>query len=213
MCGCGGPSSAPATRAPVVASTGVTGVWRIVDAKNQLGQPYTGTVTITQRGKVFTVSRDTSAGTYSGMGLEDEGHLYVGWDAHGSPGTLVQHVQPDGTLTGRWTATDMLGMGAETWTGQRGEIAGTYAVAGRNASAGDYTGTVDVSRVGDVYYLVWHIGSGELLGVGLRAGDRFCVGWGSGTVGVVDYAFTGDHAQGRWADFREHGVGVENLSR
>ncbi|MBC7311867.1 MAG: hypothetical protein H5U11_05170 [Rhizobium sp.] len=58
---------------------------------------------------------------------------------------------------------------------------GSYSLVGRNPDSGEeYTGTVEVSRRGETYIVVWDIGGKESIGTGLGAKfvgeDRFEIG-------------------------------------
>ncbi|GLR22989.1 MULTISPECIES: hypothetical protein [Alphaproteobacteria] len=60
------------------------------------------------------------------------------------------------------------------------EPTGSYNVVGRNPDTDEnYTGTVEVSRHGETYVVVWNIGGKESIGTGIGArfaGDRFEMG-------------------------------------
>jgi hypothetical protein len=93
-------------------------------------------------------------------------------------------------------------------------IAGTYRIASAsNPGGSSYTGSVAITRSGDVYHLDWTIaGSPGYVGVGLHVGGVLGVGWStSGAPGVVVYKVDGGKLDGRWATGAASGVGTEVL--
>lgn len=93
-------------------------------------------------------------------------------------------------------------------------IAGTYRIAAAtNPGGGAYTGSVAITRSGDVYQLGWTIaGSPGYQGVGLHAGSVLGVGWSTGSApGVVVYKVHGGKLDGKWATGTSSHVGVEML--
>ncbi len=93
-------------------------------------------------------------------------------------------------------------------------IAGTYRIASAsNPGGGSYTGSVAITRSGDVYHLGWTIsGSTAYAGVALHVGSVLGVGWGvGGAPGVVVYKVDGGKLDGKWASGSGNGVGTEVL--
>lgn len=77
------------------------------------------------------------------------------------------------------------------------DLTGKYKCEGKNPQGGTYTGTVEIKKKGDVYYLSWAIGPAETYeGIGLLEGDVLAVSY---TGGVVAYKVEkGPKLVGRW---------------
>lgn len=96
-------------------------------------------------------------------------------------------------------------------------IGGRYDVQGSNPSGqgGGYTGTVDITQKGDVYYLYWHVGN-TYGGLGIRDGNTLAVSWANanlGIFGVVSYKIQPDGSlNGVWAIADSTGLGSELLT-
>lgn len=109
---------------------------------------------------------------------------------------------------------------------------GTYNVSGRNASDGStYTGTVEVSRVGATYKVVWTIAGKQSVGTGLGShfehGDTIitgpatdddtglAVGYSTGDgYGIATYYLQRDESwQGVWAYGGSQNVTTEIWTR
>jgi uncharacterized membrane protein len=109
-------------------------------------------------------------------------------------------------------------LGRETATGGRpGVLEGQYQVRGSNIANGDeYTGTMNISRHGETYYIKWDAVGSVYYGIGIRHGDSFVVGWTLGEgkqFGVVEYSFDGDIARGRWTMWNQSTLSHEHLQR
>jgi len=59
------------------------------------------------------------------------------------------------------------------------DIEGYYSCTGRDNDK-NYTGLVEIKRFRKVYLVQWLINGETTVGVGIRQGDRFSVGWGNG---------------------------------
>jgi hypothetical protein len=94
-------------------------------------------------------------------------------------------------------------------------VAGQYRIAAAANPGGGagYTGSVAITRSGDVYHLGWTItGSAGYVGVGLHVGSVLGVGWSTGGApGVVVYKVNGGRLDGVWASGSGTGVGSEVL--
>lgn len=110
---------------------------------------------------------------------------------------------------------------------------GSYDVSGRNASDGStYTGTVEVSREGATYKVVWNIDGKESVGTGLGShfehGDTIitgtatdhdtglAVGYSSGSdnYGIATYYLQSDGTwQGVWAYGGAQNITTETWTR
>jgi len=205
---------APTYAAPSPMVAGASGTWQIAEAHTPQGGSYTGTVSFAPQGPAVAASWSTSGGAYGGVGLFADNRLFVGWGAPGGDASIVLYrIQADGSLAGQWTSPGAGVLGTETATGGNpGTLEGTYNVVGSNPNGTGYQGTLSIAREGDAYHLWWNVGA-QYQGIGFRDGDWLGVGWGDGSVGVVEYSINGNVAPGRWAVLGSAGVGVENLSR
>ena len=93
---------------------------------------------------------------------------------------------------------------------------GSYRIAAAtDPGGGTYTGTVNISAMGDAYRVVWAVaGGGSYEGIGLRIDDALAVGWSGGQArrGVVAYKINGGKLSGRWTLSDMKGaVGTEDL--
>lgn len=195
---------------------GIDGRWNIIRGEYAETR-YTGTVDFETFGEQYNVRWNVDGDTPVGVGLYEEGRLYVGWGAMESHGVVLYDIHPDGSLTGRWTLSMNDGaLGTERATGGSLNKKSVYKVTGTNPGNGSaYEGKVTVWKVGDVYQFQWEIGGDTFAGAGLRIGNKLAVGWGrgEGQIGVATYLFNGDRADGTWAIPGKETIGIENLER
>lgn len=228
------PLEAPATTAkhlpsPAVnsspAATNVTdqpsveGTWTITKARTLEGSSYGGTVQFIKQRDRYQILWQTTAGTYSGVGLVRGNKVCVGWSAE-SFGVVFYKIGGDGTLSGTWT---VVGAGIEQSDGVEiarggipGKIEGHYLVTGSNpGSQNRYEGQLEITRTGATYQLHWKVGNSATTGVGIEVDDDLYVAWGDKDhpFGVVSYIFEGDRAKGIWTLGGASRTGTENLAK
>lgn len=97
------------------------------------------------------------------------------------------------------------------------EIAGKYNVAGSNPGGGNYRGTLEIIRQGDVYQFRWNAGT-QYDGVGVANGNVVAVSFANGAngkgCGVIDYEIAGDGAlDGKWGYWGVNEAGTEKATR
>lgn len=90
------------------------------------------------------------------------------------------------------------------------QITGVWQVVGSNGSGQTYRGAVAVRQAGDVYRVVWRIGSSSYWGVGILTGRVFSVAYQSG---LAVYQVTPNGMIGRWVGFRGTRLLNENWRR
>jgi len=81
-------------------------------------------------------------------------------------------------------------------------FSGTYSIKGVNPAVGAYAGTLTISPRGDVYDVVWVIGSARYGGVGVVTGDTLSVAYAAADhsfMGVMAYTPRGNGLDGKWA--------------
>ena len=97
------------------------------------------------------------------------------------------------------------------------DIAGKYNITGSNPDGGNYKGTLEVIKRGDVYQFRWNAGT-QYDGVGVQNGNIIAVAYTTGTdgkgCGVVDYDIAGDgNLSGKWGYWGTNEAGTETETR
>lgn len=210
------PPAPPAPTAAAPSSAGsIAGSYTISSASNPGGGSYKGKVEITKQTEHYKLSWTLPSESYSGVGIEQDGILGVGWGTGDDYGVVVYEVS-GGTLTGRWASSKTGSkLGTETLKGPAG-LDGTYTVTGTSPeSGGAYQGTVTITKQGSTYAVKWKLASGEgYSGVGMLRNDNFVVGWGmGGNSGAVVYRVGTSELSGSWAIPSSSQLGTENLSK
>lgn len=192
------------------------GVWTIAEAQTLDGRRYEGTVQITKLQDAYTLAWDTSLGKYSGIGMARYGLLYAAWCLSPNYGTVLYDVLPDGSLRGEWVANRHGGKAGEE-IGHLVDHSGarsTFALRGANPDGSRYTGTLQIQQTGETLAVVWQIGPTTYTGVGLKVGNLIAIAWAkSPNVGIVEYAFDQDKANGVWTATGAARFTFENLRR
>ena len=211
-----GPLAAPAA---VADQPSIEGVWKIANARALDGTSYGGTVQFTKQGDRYLTTWQTTAGSYSGIGLVRGNKLCVGWSAE-SFGVVFYKVDGRGTLNGKWIVTGTsaeLSDGVESATGGTpGKLEGHYLVTGLNpGSQAPYAGELDITRTSATYKMQWKVDKSSYTGVAIEVDDELFAGWGDKDhpVGIVSYTFEGKGAKGVWTLGGESETGTENLVR
>ena len=196
-----GLSPAPAALADEPA---IEGVWKIAKARALDGTSYGGTVQFTKQGDRYLATWQTTAGTYSGVGLVRGNKLCVGWSSE-SFGVVFYKIDGRGTLNGKWIVTGTsaeLSDGVENATGGTpGKLEGHYLVTGLNpGSQAPYAGELDITRTGATYQMHWKVDKSSNTGVAIEVDDDLFATWGDKdqVFGVVSYTFEGKGAKGVW---------------
>lgn len=94
------------------------------------------------------------------------------------------------------------------------ELLGTYTITeGINPSKTTYAGTLNITKTGEVYKLVWNIPFPIYDGIGIIVDHILCVGWSArgGNCGVVVYKVEGGKLKGTWATSDSGAIGTEDL--
>jgi hypothetical protein len=97
------------------------------------------------------------------------------------------------------------------------DIAGKYNVAGSNPGGGNYKGTLEIIRQGDVYQFRWNAGT-QYDGVGVANGNVVAVSFANGPngkgCGVIDYEIAADGTlDGKWGYWGMNEAGTEKATR
>jgi hypothetical protein len=97
------------------------------------------------------------------------------------------------------------------------DIAGKYNITGSNPEGGNYKGTLEVIKRGDVYQFRWNAGT-QYGGIGVQNGNIVAVAYANGTdgkgCGVVDYDIASDGAlTGKWGYWGVNEAGTESATR
>jgi hypothetical protein len=192
------------------------GQWAIAEAQTLDGKRYQGSVRISPLRDAYALDWQTTVGNYAGIGLARGGVLYAAWCLAPNYGIILYDLLPDGSIRGEWVANRHDGrVGEEVGhltdhSGQRN----TFALRGTNPDGSRYTGVIQMQQLGETLSVMWQIGSVAYTGVGLKAGHLIAVAWSkSPNVGIVEYAFDGDKANGIWTVPGSARLTFENLQR
>ncbi len=211
------PSTTSTTGTTTSAGADLSGNYNITAASNPGGGGgYKGSVDIASAADAYTLKWNLSGQPgYTGVGIDQDGILGVGWGTGSKYGVVVYKVN-GGTLNGRWALSNATaGVGTETAVGPEG-LNGAYKVEGKSPKTGsDYKGTLTITPAGSVHKVGWALTSGEKYsGVGILEGSTFVVGWGiGGSAGVVVYTRAGTGLSGKWAMPTSNSLGSETLAR
>jgi hypothetical protein len=89
-------------------------------------------------------------------------------------------------------------------------IVGSYKIVGNNPKQGSYGGTLDITKSGSAYQLVWNAGEQPAIGIGILSGNTLAVGWGSRKCAVVSYQLQPDGSlDGKSAALGQEELGLE----
>jgi len=187
------------------------------------GIAYNGLASITAlaKGGPYKVTWTVNADTYNGLGTKRGDILSVGWSSDNDHGVADYVAKGDGALDGVWYDTGSLAPGRELLTGGLSNLAGQYSIAKAATPKGDpYNGSCDLAVLGDLHYLVWHVGKDTFRGLGIRDGDVLSVGFSTANVktsnfGVAQYKIAEGTLKGRQAEFVQKlpGLGAETLTK
>ena len=92
---------------------------------------------------------------------------------------------------------------------------GSYSVIGTNpGNNSQYHGTVQVTRTGQTYRVVWVVGNARYIGTGIGNREGLAVSYKSGnSSGLALYGADGGNWQGVWTYSGGHDIGTEVWKR
>jgi hypothetical protein len=91
---------------------------------------------------------------------------------------------------------------------------GHYIAEGVGPDGGHYRGTVDVTKTGETYKVIWEIGPDRFIGTGIGNPDFIAVSYRSGSsTGLALYAARGDDWAGPWVYAGGTQLGNETWTR
>ena len=94
------------------------------------------------------------------------------------------------------------------------QIEGTYNMRGTNPTGGGtYFGTVEITRTGDTFSILWQIGDQSFEGTGIFRDGLLSVSFGGEFGGIVVYRMSSSGGKGVWAPHNSTDLGTENLQR
>jgi hypothetical protein len=94
------------------------------------------------------------------------------------------------------------------------QIAGLYAVTGKNFDGAPYTGDVVVQKTGATYKVIWYPGANQIEGVGIYQNGQLSVGYlQEGVQGVAVYEPAGGGLKGVWAEIGRTAIAPEDWTR
>lgn len=92
---------------------------------------------------------------------------------------------------------------------------GNYTIQGTNPGGnGTYSGTVEVTKTGETYRVIWDVGGTRYVGTGIGNKDFIAVSYKSGSdTGLALYGADGGNWAGVWAYSGARNVGAEIWKR
>lgn len=98
---------------------------------------------------------------------------------------------------------------------QAADPAGSYKIEGNNPDHGsDYSGTVEVTKTGDTYKIVWTIDGTKYIGTGIGDENFLAVSYKSGDhTGLALYGEKGSDWVGIWTYAGGKALGAEKWTR
>jgi hypothetical protein len=92
---------------------------------------------------------------------------------------------------------------------------GSYTIEGTNPGGnGTYSGTVEVTKTGETYRMIWVVGGTRYVGTGIGTKDFIAVSYKSGSdTGLALYGADGGNWAGVWAYSGARQVGTEIWKR
>ncbi|MES0883248.1 caspase family protein [Roseibium sp. SCP14] len=178
----------------------ISGVYRVAGS-NPDGSGYSGMLSITPDGRKVHFTWWIGDDVFTGVGEFAGRMLVVNW---GDKHPVVYTFEGEKILDGEWadgSATERLTLYSRSAQKSLALREGTYSAKGRNPNGSNYVGTVDISRQGRKFTLIWQIGADSYKGIGALDGNVLTVDWGDTT--PVVYALTGNgDLQGLWSGGR-----------
>jgi hypothetical protein len=96
-------------------------------------------------------------------------------------------------------------------------FSGVYSIKGTNPGVGAYTGTLTISPRGEIYDVLWVVGSMKYGGVGVVNGETLSVAYAPADykfMGVVSYVASPKGLEGKWAVYGGQAkTGTETATR
>lgn len=84
------------------------------------GDPYTGTVTVTQTGQTFNVEWRVEDQSFRGVGIFRDGAFSVGFTGEDMTGVAIYRLNASGVWEGVWAFVDQSETHTENWTARSG---------------------------------------------------------------------------------------------
>ena len=97
-----------------------------------------------------------------------------------------------------------------------GDVAGSYAITGKNPSGQAYNGDLTIKKQDSVYQFSWSVAGSNFDGVGVRDGDLIAVGYGAGDngkgCGAAIYKIGDKVLQGKLGGWGYNQVGIQTAT-
>jgi len=119
-------------------------------------------------------------------------------------------------LTGIWVTLDTKAMGSETASplAASSSFAGDYSILGTNVDGSGYDGELSIIKQGEVWQLVWSVGSDTYDGIGITSGNVLAAAYGGQGCGVVVYSIQSNgELDGIWGMWGNNNLGAEYATR
>jgi len=119
-------------------------------------------------------------------------------------------------LTGIWITLNTKAMGSEIASplAASSSFGGDYSILGTNSNGSGYEGALSIIEQGEVWQLVWNVGSDTYDGIGIASGNVLAAAYGGQGCGVALYAVqpNGDLG-GVWGMWGNNNLGAEHGTR
>ncbi len=188
----------------------------VVTGKDFDGQPYTGSLRITEAGQVFRLTYSDGK-TQRGMGIQRGNQLFASWGPSNKCTLSAMDIQAGGKLAGPWGDLDHTTLGIERLTKQAGapdKLEGTYESVGKDANGQAYDGITTITANGQTFRVVYKDSASVYNGVGIRQGNGLAVSYGGARCGVSIYSMATDGSlSGPYAEFGDGRLGLETLKK
>ncbi len=211
--------SSDSARAPVADQDMFEGTWKITEAETLTGDPYKGSADVHKNGNRYEIAWRSTASSASGIGLANGNMLCVAWGSS-EFGVVFYKIGPDGTLTGRWTATTASADKSDGLEnaigGSPAAVEGDYVVKGTNpGGTAPYEGKLQIVKTGRTYQLKWTVGDFVTNGVGIKVDDALFVAWAvdQKPFGVAAFTIEPGRAKGVWTLSGARQTAPENWKR
>lgn len=214
------PTEIPPTEVPPV-DMNVEGTYSIGGYNADDGSSYSGSLSIevnNTNAQVTDVVYDlawNTGGTSYGTGILINDILAASFGGN-SCGAVFYTADANMNLTGIWVTLEPKELGTESAIpySAPASFEGSYSVQGTNSNGSGYSGSLDIVQKGEVWQLVWNVGSDVFDGVGITSGNVLAAAYGGAGCGVALYAVQPNGAlDGIWGVWGTNSLGTEYATK
>lgn len=196
----------------------ISGEYKVTGSNENSGQPYEGTMTITNQEDAYRFFWHTTRPRPAGVGVQIGDAVAVSYAdaAAGKPcGVALYKIAADGSLTGKVAHWGEYKFASEKAVRVKGDnFDGEYKLTGTSADGTPYEGTIEVEKNGSGHQFTWHLGKVNLAGFGIWRADRAAISFGGPECGFALYQIQSTRLlEGRWGGQRTVAFGSETAKR